>query len=978
MLNNLTHDILTQYGPFNLGNLTIVFPTRRAGMQLTELLRTELEQRNIRRPILAPQITTLSEFFDSLSTLGREDELRLVAILYAIYCDLTNPSPSLKGGRGDCIPFETFFPWGRRLITDFSNIDKGYPDVDPIPFLTHTTSAHDLEVFKLDDEVRERLQELIADTVLSQLPEASVRSAYDQIWQLLPELYTRFHEALRERTYEGARMKEVLLHWDTPRVQDCLRGRHFIFAGFNYIVPAERELMLRLKAREQATFYWDYPANFACNPKAFKWVRNNAEKVIASNQYPVEAWQPREVELLASDSVNAEARYVRQWLMEHHHKGDRTAIVLCDETLLQDVIASLPEDDGTGRFARINITKGFPIAHTPIFAEMMAFLSDPRNEKKPDETYASVIDRLIDFLPRPTQTTEPTEPTETTEPAEWTTLLAREAYYRLLLALNRFRLLLDEPSLMPLRSLASLRRLVKRYVQSISLPFHGEPIADIQVLGVLETRTLDFDNLLLLSVEEGVVPQVKEEDSFIPFFLRKVYGMPTTEEATDVYAYNFFRLLRRPKQVTICYCGSESKYNRKSPSRFIMQMMASPDFTLLKRVIIASGEIQTDSVLSEGPKPTFRSLFHRDNDGFLCHDDDKRLLLSPSAIDAYLTCPRKFYYRYIRGLDTPPKTAGTFTRAEYGSFVHNLIQLVYEKLNADRKITQQTPLKITAELLNSVTDEQLSDLLDDTYLAMNEEFKQHYGGDTDHYIRSQHEMENPNILAAVRNIMQQDARLAEAGLTIIEQERYVSFHIDIPGENGVERLNLGGRIDRVDTCSGITRIVDYKTGAADDNKLTIPASPDEYFKPNTKPGYWLQTLIYTAAWCSHLNSQQSTVNCQLSYGFSRSFEASAEIRTINCQPSTINCQPSTVNCQLSTIIAPYIYFPRDPESVCHPVHKEKESSLDFAALCNTFIERLKNQLSTMFSDTVYELVPVGKCDSFCPFFNNCGRKPPEY
>ena len=998
MLRRLTHDILAQYGPFNLGHLTLVFPTRRAGMMLTELLRAELEHRDIRRPILAPQITTLSEFFDSLSTLGREDELRLVATLYNIYCDLQNREPVTDN---PIPPFEVFFPWGKRLVNDFSNIDKGYPDIDPLPFLKHTTSAHELEALKLDEEVRERLQDLVADHSGTSFvgDNNSFRQAYERLWQLLPELYTRFHQALAERTYEGARMKEVLLHWDSPRVQQCLAGRFFIFAGFNYIVPVERELMLRLKANDQAVFYWDYPATFACNPKAFKWVKKNAEQVIAANAIAAEPWHPREVELIASDSVNAQARFVHQWLQEHHHAGDRTAIVLCDETLLQDVIAALPEDDGTGRFSRINISKGFPIAHTPVYAEMIAFLSDPRNDKQPGETYAAVIDRLIASLPKPALPEIPENlenqdnPALPAPPETWTTLLAREAYYQLLLALNRFRLLLAEPGLIPLRSLAALRRFIKRYVQSISLPFHGEPEADIQVVGVLETRALDFDNLLLLNVEEGVVPQVKEEESFIPFFLRKVYGLPTVEEATDVYAYNFFRLLRHPRQVTLCYCGSENKNNRKSPSRFIMQMMASHDFTFQKRVLVADANISavqtvlpyplsTPSDGNTADMPAMLSLLHLDEKGYLCRSDGKRLTLSPTTISGYLTCPRKFYFAQVCGIASEPESSGVFSRAEMGSFVHTAIQLLYEYLN-DGPVHADSPLALTPDLLATVDDNRLSEILDQAYVEMNRIARERHTLERDLYLRAEHEMENTVILYSVRRILDADLA-ATAGITlgvnsgasseanpalrlaVLEQEHYATFPISLP--DGLGKVLVGGRIDRVDLLAphaggggGTLRIVDYKTASPDDKKVTIPPL-DALFPSHTAPGYWLQTLIYAYAYAhEHKSCPQS--------------------------------------------IIPVVYFPRDPGRVCYPVHKTAANSsvripadvsehvtvddsgrpsvdgvgislLD--SLRQPFMAAFADLLKSMLTDTTYEPVAENKCDPFCPFFDLCARKKSDW
>jgi len=942
-LEELTEDLIAKYGVDGLGSLTLVFPTRRAALVVNGCIRRYLEKNDIRRPVQAPAMTTLSGLFDALSSLGQDDELRLVSRLYDVYCRCI----------GQQLPLDVFYSWGRQMIQDFSMLDKSYPEVTPDSFLTNAAAARRLEELELDEEVRLRLEALVAVNGRDGGNDRSTRRSFEQLWEQMPAIYAEFRKVVGSRTYEGARMKEVLLHWDTCFVQEQIRGRMFVFAGFNYLVPAELELMRRLQALGQAKFYWDYPAGgtFSCNPKAFKWVQRNAEQKIKSNELPLCLWQRKDVEVVTTTSVHAEAQFVWQWLKEHHHTGDRTGVVLCDETMLEQVIAALPdvEPDDPQRFARINVTKGFPLKYTPVFAFVKDWLSDRTHDRQSGETWVDVMRRLSEAVAAygsekradavDTERLVDIESAEEEVTEEWDVLLTREAHYQMMLALNRFTAVVEEELVGKLQSLSGLRLLLRRYLENVSLPFHGEPLTDIQIIGVLETRAMDFDNLLILNAEEGVVPNTGEDLSYFPFYLRKAYGMLTSEESTDVYAYNFFRLMRRARHVTLTYCGSESKNNRKTMSRFVMQMLTGQDFAVRKVALFESNEIRAPYCLTpDTDSGSLQDILHVGEDGLMVREDGRVFRLSPSAMNTYRKCPMEFWLTYVRHVSGEEVVGEVLSRGELGQLVHLTIQCLYEHLNGG---PVQRPFRLTEQILDSVTDTLLEQMLEKAYLLLNEEWLREHLDEPEHYVREVHVVENATVMCYVSHILQADRLAAAHGLEILALERDCSFVVEVPG---VGRVRVGGRIDRIDRLGGQVRIVDYKTGGADAAKLRMPVaetlkdSVEQLFVRSDKVGYQLQTLVYAEAFLS--SSLSSLVG--------------------------------------NGEVLPAIYFVREQAGEVAQYVTMEQGRLAYRQVRDVFLEVLARQVGIMLTDRQHDRAEEGHCDNYCPFFILCNRVPKDF
>lgn len=766
-LNEVIQQLIAEKGIDHLANTTIVVPSRRAMLHVKDCFKDYMVANNLQGPIQLPRLTTLSVLFDDLSPLYKMDEIQLVCTLYNIYIEVEKDARPNK----DQLPLDVFYGWGRQLIQDFSNIDKTYPLVTPEDFLDNTAAAQQLSTLDIDEDVRLRLEQLVSGNPTA-APMDSKRQEFEVIWANLRQIYERFRKALGNYGYEGARMQAVISHWTDESIQRKIAGQHFVFAGFNYLVPAEKKLMQNLEEAGQATFFWDYPTadTFTANSKAFRWIRRNAE--FFGNAAKQKDWQPKEVELISTVSSHAQAQYVYQWLLANHHPGDHSAVVICDESVLEQVIYALPQDkheDPNPRFKHINITKGFPLRQTEIFSRLMAWLDEG---KSLDEFIANTVKSL----PKNDSANELETATESIQEelihATFTELLAKESTFQLLSHLTRFKQMQSAgkiPANIPQRT---VNILLRRYLSAISFPFHGEPLADVQVTGVLETRAMDFDNILLLNVEEGIVPNVSPDHSYLPYYLRKYYGLQTHEESTDVYAYNFFRLLTRAKKITMTFSGSETGTNRKSMSRFVKQIMSSENFHVTKHLLMEPNS-STNIVPTELPN-------------VLTPVRATKTVFSPSAINMFRQCEMKYFLHYRMGIPEPEQQDALLSHADMGTYVHDAIFELYSQY-AD-----------IANLPNPIDWSKLNSLKE---------------------VADKHPIEWTAIKTYLNRIVEADKQLAKNGLEIQAMETDFYLKMEVPNHG---QVSVGGRIDRIDRVGGEVRIVDYKTGKPnDENKCQI-------------------------------------------------------------------------------------------------------------------------------------------------------------
>ena len=926
-LRNTAESIVETIGWERLSSVTFVLPSHRAGLVLTEELLDIQAEQNI-KALWSPKVLTLNQLQDALSPLYAEDELKTIVRLYRHY-------RRLNAGDKDLMPIEMFYGWGKQMISDFTNIDSSMPAEQVPNFFDNTIAAHELSRWNLDEEVLARLRGLMSGGNTPDATDDSIRRQYEHLWRQLFELYQalRAEMAAEQKGYNGMRYRAVIEHWTDESVQQQIAGRIYVFVGFNYLLPVERELMTLLRDAGQAQFYWDYIPDFRTNEKAFSFTKLNA-RILGGTVFNSQLSDNRapsglrtlnsqlSTTVISCASREAQAQFVHRWLQENYTaKGQKVGVVICDENMLESVIQTLPAITLPGEESPepINITKGFPLRNTAVYARTIAWLYDKARGKAEQVLSPEFIDELLASILSPSMG-EPEGASSVTDELTWQELLILESEYQVRKIASQMRQVIVEGLGDVPVTLKLIRLLMRRAMESVTMPFHGEPVTDIQIMGVLETRMLDFDKLLLLNVEEGVIPQRQTDLSFIPFYLRKAYHMQTSDEKATIYAYNFFRLLSRTGHSTILFTTAETAEGGKGMSRFIMQMLVSPEFNVQK------AQLQEPSILIPSPVEEVH----------LDHPAPLRNWLSPSALNTYIACPRSYYLQYIEELRPEDEEDVLFAPNTMGSFVHHAMEYLYTRY---LHCNNTSPVRVSPDEIEAIrTDEtKMQEALDEAYRRMNEEYAEKHPDEPEHYLPEHHAGENVVIKGYVRNILERDREDAKTGLQIYLLEQKRTFPLTI---EGVGTIQMGGRIDRLDIYGAEgqerLRVVDYKSGSYGDttHAKKMSSSWEDIMESEDK-GYVRQTLIYSHA----VMSQDRT--------------------GLPIEPNLFFCRRKLTEIETT-------------------IDVEEETVRDYRAIQEPFLDALRGKVAEVLTATEFPKCEEDKCPAFCPFFSLCGRKPKEF
>lgn len=854
----------------NLAHTAVVFPNKRAGLFFNEYLAQESDS-----PIWSPAYVSISELFRSLSPWEVGDPVKLVCELYKIFRRETQSTETL----------DDFYFWGEMLISDFDDADKNKVDTDKLfSNLQDLRNIMDDYTF-IDDEQEEAIRQFFQNFSIER--RTALKERFISLWNVLGNIYKGFRESLASQNiaYEGMMYRHVIEHLDV----DKLPYEKYVFVGFNVLNKVEHTLFTQLKDAGKAVFYWDYDEFYmkenrqAVTHEAGEFIRRNLRDFPSplSGELFKNLSKPKEVHYIASSTENAQARYLPQWIRNNLTTPEKeTAVVLCNEALLQPVLHSLPAE-----VKHVNITMGFPLSQTPVYSFLIALLelhTHGFNFKSGRYTFQSVVTLLKHpytrqltgqaellekeltrnnrFYPLPgelgkdeflTQLFTPLSGnlnlcirlsetlqqvagiyqanTSGTEDTDAFNQLYRESLFKAYTTINRFRTLIEEDELTVQSE--TFRRLLVKVLSATNIPFHGEPAIGMQVMGVLETRNLDFRHLVLLSVNEGQLPKSGGDSSFIPYNLRKAFGMTTIEHKIAVYAYYFYRLLQRAERITLMYNTSSDGLNRGEWSRFMLQFLIEWPHPITRQFLEAGQSPQGTSSITVEKTP---DVMRRMQSLFDVRANPKAKF-SPSALNYYLDCPLKFYYRYVAGLSAPDEVSAEIDSATFGSIFHYAAEHIYKDLTTHGKVINKEALETL--LRNEV---KLQDYVDTAFkklffnVPQNE--KPEYNGV---------QLINSAVIARyLKQLLQNDLRYAP--FTFIASEMEVDEPIDIQTPKGVIKSRIGGIIDRMDSKDGTLRIVDYKTGGDADT----PPHVESLFIPDKKrSNYVFQTFLYAAIMC---------------------------------------------------------------------------------------------------------------------------------
>lgn len=822
----LVAESLIEHVGTDLSRTVVIFPNKRACLFLNDYLMESAPNQSF----WLPRYMTISEFFCSLTKTQIADPIDTVCRIYNHYVRLTKEADP-KTVQHPSLDF--FYSWGERLLSDFDDVDKNMGNAEEI--------FRDLKDYKeiesddfLTEEQKEQLSRFLGDFALHE--PSVIRERFLRLWRVLLPLYRDLRKELADEglAYEGQLYRDVVEAMQQGKIHLPPDIDRVAFVGFNVLDKVEHTLFKLLKEKGKALFYWDYDSYYIDSQEAIK---NEAGVFLCKNliDFPNvlenkadfnnfladrQEGGGRSIRFAEADSESIQAQYATQWLDEHAGNFDRnharrTAIVLCNETLLQPVLHALPAG------LEVNVTKGYPMGHTPAFASLcreMDRILDEQNKIPTEENLAQTLARLQEYVKQEASTV-------TNEAEKWLQELYAEAYFTAYTTLSRFSRLVEADRLHVRHN--TLFRLVRQVLHSQSVPFHGEPAVGLQVMGVLETRCLDFDNVLMLSVNEGNIPQRATDASFIPFLIRQHYGLTTYVHKTSVFAYYFYRLLQRAKRVELTYNVSTSGTSRGEMSRFMRTMLIDGRVgDSISRFRLSSTPHPIHFTPDEDVRP---SLFA----------DLRKRKFSPTSLTTYINCHRSFYYKYVLGLKAPQTVDPLITRNDFGNVFHKAAQLLYQDhIGMDgRPITPSALLSF----LNGKPDVTLQTVVREAFKEVEVEHKAVIELAEMRYLRHLLKFEST---APATTDFQIDA------FVLSKAEKTVDITLDVPCDDAGKKIpiTVKGTIDRLDKiwCGNGEerwRVIDYKTGGNHHDVSDF----DVLFSGDTKESlsYPFQTFVYS-------------------------------------------------------------------------------------------------------------------------------------
>ena len=909
-LEYVAEDIIGKYGT-DLSRIAVVFPNKRAALFLNEHLARLAGQ-----PVWSPAYITISDLFRQHTDLKPADPIKLICDIHKSFTKCTGIDETL----------DHFYGWGQLLLADFDDIDKNMADADSI--FCNLKDIHELDdISYLDNEQKEMLARFFAN--FSDDIDSELKKRFLSLWSHFGDIYHDYNRRLTEQGigYEGAIYRKVASEQTLH-----LKYDKYLFVGFNLLQKVERVLFSRLMKEGKAKFYWDFdeyympspsqhlttspsqhlttspsqhlsggalvssaPTNLTTSPSQhlnladFPNELDNTDPDIYANMR-----RPKRIRFISSPTENAQARFASNWLLENHRykAGRKTAVVMCDESILLPLMHSLPPEAD-----KVNITSGFPLAMTPV-ASLVMLLFDLYTlglRKKGTALNPHYLKKLMAHpyarhlkgvhLSQVHQPNSPSQHLTTSTPHHLTTStilhhiatlikqvgiatkpegdpLTQESVFRMYTILNRLATLADSGDL--LVDNTTLRRLVSQLVSTSSIPFHGEPVVGVQIMGVLETRNIDFDHVLLLSCNEGNMPKGVNDSSFIPYTIRKAHHLTTIDNKVALYSYYFHRLLQRASDITIAYNNSTDNGHTGEMSRFMLQLLVESGQKINHYTLTAKNH----------PTPLMPKPIRKDETVLSKLQQISRL--SPSALNTYIRCPLAFYYQYIAHIQEPAPDPETIDNRLFGNIFHRAAYLIYKDITDRSPLIEKT--HIQAYLSNRTL---LANVVDRAFQA--EQCTPNNGLQI---------INREVIIQYITKLLKIDQQLCPFSILAMEEEAkvYTSLSFTIPSEGALVggygipaiptqptcsvgalkggalvssaprtsaptkqyNLTIGGIIDRLDiltdkqTGKPHIRVVDYKTG-------NQPSSPikniDEIFDPNNirskHSNYYLQAILYS-------------------------------------------------------------------------------------------------------------------------------------
>lgn len=801
----------------DLKDVCFVFPSRRSSLFFRKYLGLCSSG-----PLFSPELLTVSDLFDRLSSFARADKIELVAILYKHYAELGAVAGLV------CDSFDEFVYKADTLLADFNDVDQY--DVDAQNLFTN---VRDLESIAADyDYLSETQKEAIRNFWKITLDNSSQRPGkmrFLQVWNILGPLYEAFKDDLASRgiAYDGMMTREVARMADNhdDRLDEVLsRYSRIVFVGHNALSVCERKLFNYVRNSGKGDFYWDFNGNLLRdgNNKASKFISEYITEYPSRYELDDKSDKYPEVEVVSVPSAIGQAKKTADYL--RGMDPDSTAIVLPDESLLMPLLNSVPEE-----IRKINVTMGYGLSNSAFAAlmsslgplqlnkrsrngettfyhkDVTAVLSHPfvlnacSDEAKELQTKIN-LNNLVQVPAsllcegQPELLVAIFRPVDSVDEAYAWQLhviellagrisdLEKEFAYGYFKAVSHIR----DLQIPYLDKLETYFHFLRQITARLNVPFRGEPLHGLQVMGPLETRALDFENVIILSVNEGTFPAKNQIDSYIPYSLRRGFGLPTPELFDSISAYHFYRSIYRARKVVLMYDSRTFGVHSGEPSRFIMQLKHHyTQVPLVEKVCtytISPAERGITSVTKD------EEVMNQLQNVYV----DERHSFSASSLNDYMSCPLKFYYTKVKGIKESDKVDEGFESGPFGTAFHGVMEKLYNPYRNEI---------ISPEIIGRMLGEK--EKLD-TLIRSELDVAFRYNGLP---ITGKRLVTFEMLRRIVVQTLEYDKEYAP--FTYLDGERKIYADLDVDGV----KVSIMGIIDRLDSKAGDLRIVDYKTGS---------------------------------------------------------------------------------------------------------------------------------------------------------------------
>jgi ATP-dependent helicase/nuclease subunit B len=850
-----------------LHQVAVVFPNRRQGVYFLHYL-----QQNVSVPAVLPEMLTIEELVQRSTALPVADPLVQGFALYDAFVQTSISEGDLPE---EIATFEVFYPLGETLLKDFRELDNYLSDVEQVYRVLYNIETIDKLFDYLTDEQRAFLKSFWAGAS----NKSAVQEKFLKLWQRLPRIYRAFHEGLNKQglTTLGAAYRQLAANAPTRKGFDTA-WTHIAFVGMNALNKAEETFIKSWQETGKASFWLDADNWYAQPSKpgepeqeAGLFIRRNLHTVGLKNALPLlDTIANREMNItaMAAPGQLAQAKLVGQWLESLPKQADamRVGILLADETLLLPVLQSLPDN-----VKGYNVTMGYPMKQSPVFSfvqlfftihhqlsrthyktlyheQVSAWLNHPfcdwpleEREKLQQKMLQEImlqvpvkhlqkvsdmgnwlfvpLSSIGDAFARLGRLLELTYALQSVQQDSLLTGLVSAAWQ----SVNQLAPMYA--GLQPRPDLDFVGKMLQRQIGGITVPFQGEPLQGLQIMGLLESRGLDFDHILMLGAGEGSLPRIKPPESYLPENVRRAFGLPVSDHQDAIFAYVFYRLLHRCQSLTVVYNAQVTDNSTGEISRFLQQVNFE---TRMKLQWTAPGfEVKPQSAAPIRVPKTPEALSKLNH--YL--NPASGSSLSPSAVNSWLHCRLQFYFRYVAKLKVPDQLEEGIDPAGFGSIVHKLMELLYEAL-----WQKQGNGNITADSI-----EYMRTILPDW---IDTAFRQGWRDDG-----KDQPVNYTGELLVIKEVVKQyaeaflevDASFVPFTLHEVEVKFSEPFGIEVNGRP--ERVLLGGYIDRVDEKDGVYRMVDYKTGS---DKLDFSTVAELFEREGGKQNKAaLQTLMYS-------------------------------------------------------------------------------------------------------------------------------------